>query len=59
MYYINYTDDNYTPHIGYGIETIDEAETIREALYLLGEYTMSNPSGKYKISKRPTKCWVD
>ena len=38
MYYINYTDDNYTPHIGYGVETIDEAETRNEALYLLREY---------------------
>lgn len=59
MYYINYTDNNYTPNIGYGVETIDEAETRDEALYLLREYKMSDASGKYKISKRPTKCWVD
>jgi hypothetical protein len=48
MYYINYTDDK----IGYSIETIDYAKTMKEALYLLGEYTLSDPSGKYKISRK-------
>jgi len=50
MYYINYTDDNYTPGIGYGVETIDEAKTRKEALYLLNEYRLSG--GNYYISKQ-------
>ena len=53
MYYINYK------HPLTGIETIDEAETRNEALYLLREYKMSDASGKYKISRKPTKCWID
>ena len=57
MYYINYEDDNFTPCIGYGVETIDEADTRKEALYLLNEYRLSG--GKFYISKKPTKCWVD
>jgi hypothetical protein len=56
-YYINYTDNNYTPQIGYGIETIDEADKLQEAKYLLSEYRLSDPSGKYKISRKPTQCW--
>ena len=55
MYYINHIDDN----IGYTIETIDYAKDYEEALYLLREYKISDASGKYKISKRPTKCWVN
>lgn len=57
MYYINYKNDNYTPAIGYGIETIDEAETRREALYLLNEYRLSG--GNFYISKRATKYWYN
>jgi len=57
MYYINYKDDNYTPAIGYGIETIDEAETRKEAIYLLREYRLSG--GNFYISKRATKEWYE
>jgi len=57
MYYINYKNDNYTPAIGYGIETIDEAETRREALYLLKEYRLSGDN--FYISKRATKDWYE
>ena len=35
MYYINYINDNDITAIGYDIETIDEAKTRKEALYLL------------------------
>lgn len=51
MYYINYK------HETFGSETIDEAETRKEALYLLREYKICDASGKYKISKRATKEW--
>ena len=46
MYYINYKYKEQP------IETIDEAESMKEALYLLGEYVISDPSGKYQISRR-------
>ena len=46
MYYINYK------YKGQPTETIDEAKSMKDALYLLGEYTMSNPSGKYQISRK-------
>ena len=46
MYYINYK------YKGQPTETIDEAKTRDEALYLLREYKMSDASGKYKISRR-------
>lgn len=57
MYYINYKNDNYITAIGYDIETIDEAETRKEALYLLKEYRLSG--GNFYISKKPTKCWYE
>jgi hypothetical protein len=44
MYYINHK------HEAFGTETIDEAETKKEALYLLNEYRLSG--GNYYISKR-------
>lgn len=56
-YYINYEDNNYTPHIGYGIETIDDADTLDDAKYLFAQYRIADPLGKYKISRKPTQCW--
>jgi hypothetical protein len=44
MYYINHK------HETFGSETIDEAKTRKEALYLLNEYRLSG--GNYYISKR-------
>lgn len=49
MYYINYANQ-YTP-AGRNWETIDEAETRNEALYLLNEYRISDSTGMYKISR--------
>ena len=50
MYYINYSNQ-YTP-AGRNWETIDEAETRKEALYLLNEYRISDKQGNYKLSKQ-------
>ena len=49
-YYINYTDRN-------GIETVDDADNLDDAKYLFAQYRMADPLGKYKISRKPTKCW--
>lgn len=45
MYYINYK------YKGHPIETIDEAETKKEALYLLNEYRAAFNSGTVTISR--------
>ena len=44
-YFINYTDRN-------GIETIDEADKLDEAQYLLKEYRMAFNEGELNISKK-------
>lgn len=46
MYYINY---NYK---GQPIETIDKAETRKDAMYLLNEYRMAFKSGTVTISRK-------
>lgn len=48
MKYINYKYNSVS-------ETIDEAETIREAIYLLNEYRISDNTGNYWISRKPCK----
>ena len=49
MYYINHK------HERFGTETIDEADTRKEALYLLREYRLNG--GNFYVSKRATKDW--
>jgi hypothetical protein len=39
------------------LETVDEFETRREALDMLKEYRMSDPSADYYISSRACKNW--
>lgn len=46
MYYINYK------HKGQPIETIDEANTRKDAIYLLNEYRMAFNSGTVTISRK-------
>lgn len=46
MYYINYK------YKGQPIETIDQAETKKEAMYLLNEYRMAFNEGTLKISRK-------
>tara|TARA_R110000787_G_scaffold1629_2_gene6972 strand:- start:11 stop:178 length:168 start_codon:yes stop_codon:yes gene_type:complete len=50
MKYINYKFDNTT-----GIETLENAETMSEAKYLLNEYQISDKFGNYWISNKPCK----
>jgi hypothetical protein len=45
MLYINFKHNK-------EVETIDSAETYKEALYLLTEYQMSDPYNEYWISKK-------
>lgn len=46
MYYINYKYE------GQPTETIDEAETKKDAMYLLNEYRMAFNSGTVTISRK-------
>jgi len=39
------------------VETVDEAETYKEANYLLGEYRLADPYAHYYISQRPCNDW--
>ena len=39
------------------LETVDEVETRKEANELLSEYSLSDPSAEYYISKRACKAW--
>ena len=39
------------------VETVDEAETYKEANYLLGEYRLADTSAHYYISQRPCNDW--
>lgn len=39
------------------LETVDECETRRHALYLVREYSISDPTGHYYMSARPCKGW--
>lgn len=41
----------------FGLETVDEFETRKEARAMLTEYRMSDSSGYYYISSRPCKGW--
>lgn len=44
-------------HVFKTLETVDEAETRKEAVYLLGEYRLADPSAEYYISQRPCNDW--
>ena len=39
----------------YGIETIDQADTLKESRYLLKEYRLSDNYNHYYLSSRATK----
>jgi len=41
----------------YGVETIDEFETIKEAIKMLKEYQLSNTYSNLYISQRHDKTW--
>lgn len=40
------------------LETIDEFETFKEAIAMVKEYRLSDPSAEYYISSRACKDWV-
>lgn len=39
------------------LETVDEFQTMKEALAMLTEYRMSDPSAHFYTSRRPCKAW--
>lgn len=39
------------------LETVDEFSTRREALSMLAEYRLSDPSARYYLSSRPCRDW--
>ena len=41
----------------WGIETVDEFKTYKEARLMLKEYRISDPSGHYYLSQRSTNEW--
>jgi hypothetical protein len=41
----------------FGLETVDEFETYREAKEMLVEYRLSDPSAHYYTSSRACKDW--
>ena len=43
----------------YQLETVDEFETYKEAMEMLAEYRLSDPSAHYYISQRACKDWRD
>ena len=42
---------------GRDLETVDEFETHKEAVAMVTEYRMSDPSARYYLSTRPCKSW--
>jgi hypothetical protein len=42
---------------GRDLETVDEFESYREALKMLAEYRMADPSAEYYLSRRPCNGW--
>ena len=42
----------------HGLETVDQAETVREASFLLVEYRLSDSSAEYYDSARPCRHWA-
>lgn len=43
----------------FGLETVDEFDTRKEARAMLTEYRVSDPSASFYISRRPCKAWRD
>jgi hypothetical protein len=41
------------------LETVDEAETYREAMHLVAEYRMSDYSASYYVSQRACANWSE
>ena len=41
----------------WGLETVDEFPTMKEARTMLAEYRMSDPSASYYTSSRPCTHW--
>lgn len=41
----------------YGVETVDEYETYKEARAMIKEYRLSDPSNDYYLSSRSTREW--
>ena len=50
MNYINYKSS-------FGLETVDQFETYKEAKEMLKEYRLSDTSGYYYLSSRCCKSW--
>ena len=50
----------YVQRVGQGYrETVDEFETRKEALEMVREYRVSDPSANFYLSTRPCKDWAD
>jgi len=43
----------------YGLETVDELETRKEAREMLKEYQLSDKSASYYLSSRACKAWSE
>lgn len=43
----------------FGLETVDEFTTHKEARAMLKEYRISDPSAQYYLSSRACKAWRD
>lgn len=41
----------------FGLETVDEFQTMREARAMLAEYRLADPTGHYYLSRRPCRAW--
>lgn len=39
------------------LETVDEFDDPKVAKIMLKEYQVADPSARYYISSRPTRCW--
>jgi len=43
----------------YGLETVDQFTTFKEAREMVAEYRISDPYAEYYISQRPCKEWSE
>lgn len=43
----------------YDLETVDQFESHKEAAQMCNEYSISDPTARFYVSKRPCKAWTD
>ncbi|KKN78965.1 hypothetical protein LCGC14_0344410 [marine sediment metagenome] len=52
MWYVERQNKGYS-------ETVDEFDTVAEALEMATEYTISDPAARFLVTDKPTDGWED